>query len=754
MVSITVIGTNIDSGRPLAVALAGDSFGGNLLLDTVGTYAVVEDVEPSLPLPPPEPSLDNVPPLPPAYAPVGYVPGRFNHKSLPALATQPSTSLVTTVPRTLIYIDERDYSGNFISGDYFRPLHGVSSGKLVLKEAADNAGTLGYASLSNNFADSVGNNAGVSTLNNFSVLETAERPLIKVGDRVRWLQRFANADVEVLIGYVLNTPTPEEQADGSIQLTVEIGDILALKELDDQFDDVPYCGKDPVTAGDAAKIYAERRGLPILEYPPGTNLVEPPKDFTQETPFSFLEKLYAPSNRDVGTDWRGQIRLFQRPEYDDDKAFVFTYADTLRTAIANREIKPYSELQVYNRYTRDYGYPLWNETSIQYNVIAETIGTLEEMVGTIALETPFTHNERTIVKETTTYLGSSVICQIKETYGWIPVEPGTYNTKFNFTDTEIITCNPDNGSFNVPLLECKFDLIRREVDRVSLWKHDSGAYLVRGRANLVAGLAVKVNKCVQFLTELQSPCIGNTGDPVEVDCYFLAPGSLLNDITSYDNLKPVPDPGACKKDWKWISLSEFNRKPGDEASSGYLESQIEYTPLRPEAIFEGSGHSKSQIYRKTEKREKIRQREISHALSFSNSQPYKVVDTASVEYVDSPPSAQWIRSRTADISVFGKYKLNRYVNRYGNKPAKPIEAPFCFNEAQAETYAKRWLDTNNGLHESVAITIPYYKRLNTGSSIKYFDQYGNATKGIVWSIEVNQTRNTATQTVLILKTVF
>jgi len=507
------------------------------------------------------------------------------------------------------------------------------------------------------------------------------------GDRIEWRQCWRGACLTIANCYILNTPVLSTDG-GFLKYTINIGDELALKADSSRVPITKYCGSPPLTAGDAARIYSETHNLITKNFPTGHTLLDRNfQDFTNERPFDFLSALYAPTNQDVRTDENGII-VKPRPSYNSTTAIALLKQQVIEVdAVFTQSYKPVDKVRVKNDYS------LINDF--------ELVRTSERSISGVTSNTkPWFQGGYTETITEKAALGDTEVWSKTVVYGYIPDGLGVTEAQYN------------NDACSPTTISTTFGIISTKYTEKTYVKHISEAYLVTEEREWF------------YTKEME-----------KVDDFYFTRDNLKNySLTTYKNT-PQVNSDVCEKDY--IHFLTYLRTETYELNTNFvgylLKSDVitEYKVKGVSSLNQDSFVGSEQAWVKTT----IEGAYDAEALAF-------VVQPTKVETVSTPPLSNWIRPSLTDIVAFRTINLN--LN--GSLETEPLEAPYCYTEDQLQTFGMRYLREIYGLSLGLSLVVPFYLTINIGDSILYENN-----PYLVYDIEINQSLNEATKTIILCR---
>ncbi|CBA17749.1 putative virion structural protein [Acaryochloris phage A-HIS1] len=652
-------------------------------------FETVSSTDPSGQVDPPvePPSGDSTDPLSPD----------FNYLTLERLTTFPPNTLIINVNTTKLTINGVTYDNVFESGDFAFSLSGAITGAIVITSATSANTTV---------------NGGIPQ----AASSFVGFPNVSIGDSISWTQSFRGNDLLVTDCFVTEIPKIATTTNGVSSMTIRVGGRLEL--LRNRNTRVPtlYCGEPPTTAGQAAAIYADVNAFRNTAFPPGNFLREFINGFTSEDAYEFLQQLYNPSNIDIREDPSGNLRAFPRPTFDNTSFAELSHENTIEINTNTSKVTPNSRITVFNRYRRDDGFPTRRETYRTYS---------QNFDGTPG-ETPIFNGDpvkvwfldgSTYTDHIVDYIGESEVFHEEKTYGYIPTATTLFQSDIN-------------GVCGDPNIPSQFALITTRTRAVSFVTDSQtelfpifqtrdfleGFYTITGEQDRGSGPEATIeifNGVISNATENFT----NTVQPDESVC----PQNYISLITaSTSTLWGLTETGVYR-----ILSSETNS----------WATQDQQVPLNPVGNFFG----RSQQWIRTTVRGAF------------NEDQGRWIQEEVPQTTDLPTNTSYIEPITVDITVSGESVLPSLESLYGDREGIPVQGRFCYDIEDCQTYAERILREAAGLHEGRLLVVPYSFPYLPGHSIRFTDKTGEVNDYIVWAVEVNQTRQTATKSVMLMK---
>lgn len=603
----------------------------------------------------------------------------FNYKTLSRLTTKQDFPLVVTVPKTKVNTTFGKDLSEYLSGFSLSfPISGAIEGEVHL------------TAIPNDLEIETGQQITIQQC--FYPLGQSEK-CIKVGTL-----------------YIVTIPKKYSDIDGTIDMDLTVGDELAYHAERARIPLEKYCGKKPVNVGEAAEIYANTRGLFTKQYPKGHSMPSlDDQSFSSESPYEYLQSLYAPTNRDVRCNPESKIIVEKRPEYGGKTIHKINWDQILeldpRTAYDYEEM---SEVELNNTFT--IVKPL-EEDQTSYVTVTSVPSN----------EKPWFKGGYTETEVTTWKVGEQEIHRESVQMGYVPTV-----SQWSESDQKADQC--DDGSFDdntsnpIPV---EWGLVKKEIFAISAENHKSGSKLVTKEEKWSEGKKVE----------------RGTGE--FSDTYKLYDGKLSYKVTKYENT-PQINPEVCEKDYIHLMTRRYKERYGfTESVFGYRlqEKEIErYVPITKSTLGLTSYVGTGQVWKKTISRGEYSEDDDSFIV-----QPDRTIEG------EDPPNSKWIRPPKDDVNAFTTVEDDQ-VTKFTGKP-ESIEAPFCFNMLQLETLGHRHLAENNGLAKSIEIVLPYHYTINLGDSVRYKNRFNEYDYYLVHNISINQDGPDSVKTLLLRRVV-
>lgn len=616
------------------------------LIATVKAVDVLPEPPSPPPVPPPSPMPS--PPIPPSVRPPSApAPEPFNHLWLPRLPVQPTSLLNLSVPKTIVAIltpsGILDVGDAFLSGEWNQPISGEARGEIVLGD----------------------------------VLIDGDRILDKivglpVGTRLSWVQVFGDS-IEKLVcqAFIVNTPQIE-QGDEQRTMRLQIGCRLHLLSRRQWLRETPYCGRKPENVEQAVRIYSRLIGATILPLP-GHNLLVPPENFAVESPYDFLQGLYAPTDRDVRCNVSGEIQVFERPSYTPGRTLFGT---VLEKPITDDSLL-FSTLKLSNQFTK-------------VNRLRRRTERFTELSPNydVSNTKPWYMNGSWRKEVTVIFEGDTEIFRREELYGRFPnaITYSTPSRSLGGTAQVIPELELDGTCENGTLV---YDTTERLISvtefGIRTRNHSSGARLVIQKTEQQFG----------WFTYSQSP-----------DTAFIN-GMIRKEVENFTNT-PIPNEFACRRDWiHVVTLRDYQRYERNNFTQLMTLVERQIDAFRDDSV----GDTLSDGLSRT-----VPRQWTSVKLRGAFNDGYWVEQPAR-RGRESPSESQWVRPTTVDITVTGLAHNEAIARAIGFRPASPGDAPHCYRPIQCQRLAARQIRDSYALANQVEYLVQYWLNVSLGSSV-------------------------------------
>lgn len=665
-----------ESRRTLVRLIAEPYFLG-LTIDLLGTAVNLDNQEP-LPPEPPEVPPSDPPVLPPV--PGEPNPSFFDHRTLPRLPAQPSRIINAHVPKTIVLLQTPSgtlsIGDAFLNGEWNQPITGEARGSIQLGDILSSSGQ--------RILDSV---------------VTAN-----VGARITWVQLFGDGIQKVVCNaYLLNKPVIEQEDEYRV-INLDIGCRLALLSKRQWLRDIPYCGKDPKTVREAVRIYEYLLRVPILATE-GHQLVNPPENFSSESPYDFLQGLYAPTDQDVRCNLAGEIHVSPREEYQPGNNLA-VYVPT-NTPVPDATLL-FNSLKLSNTFTKIQPLRQRNETFTELSPNYDVNNTR-----------PWFLNGSWRKVSTVTYMGDTEVFRREQLFARFPnsitYSPPSTTSGLNgqVVPTASVEGTCENGAEVFTTTE---RLISITESALKTRRHKSGALLVIGKIEQKYGWDTFVD-----------------GDNT-----LFYNGMIEKSEEKLDNIA-IPNENACRKDWQHVTnLRVFSRyaRAFPIPNLVLVEREVDaYRDVTQENELD-VGLSRT-----------VPKSWASVQLRGAFTDGYWV-EQPTRRGKESPPEAQWVRPTTIEVTVSG-IATNAAIQRaIGFKPASPSDAPHCYRPIQCQRLASRQIRDSYAIANSYEIIVPYYQNFRLGQSV---DLPELNYRSQIYGITVKQDGSNAEQTLTLGK---
>jgi len=501
--------------------------------------------------------------------------------------------------------------------------------------------------------------------------------------------------------FVIGNPTYTLNQDGEYELGLEIGDELALLS-ESARNRTLYCGLPARTTQELATIYANTNGLRTRVFPVGHAIQEAStNNFLTESPFEFLSSIYGPINRDVRCSPRGAIVFPVRRDFDLSLATVLSYRDVIESSNNfSGYYEPFTKVKVSNNFDLLLPFEFSNRATRQIQ-------------GNPENKKPWFQGGYQEIVTTSTSLGDTDVYIREDTYGYVPTEARPWDKALVDEDPCAI------GAFTTA-----FQLIGTKIKALSYYAHPSGSKIVSRVQTWVNGLQIYQ--------------ITDEGSPNFEDY------DLFNGLISYENVtyvnSPQPNVDVCSKDWQIVQTNvrrEDYKLSEDRILffSGWVQEN--YSPSGTSSLLgQSSFTGVDQTWIQT-----LDQGEYDEAGGFW------VIQPTQTEVGVNPPGATIISPVTQNITNFSELTLSEFQEL---EPI-PLNAPFCYNKDQLDTFAFRYLTEQYGMSKSIMVTVPFSNTLGLGDSVVFEDRNGIRKNFRVWRIEVNLTGKQITKSLVLLR---
>jgi len=630
--------------------------------------------------------------------------GNFDFAGLPRLTSQPTLNLTTSVAEVnLTRTFDGLELGQYISGFSLSfPLSGMIEG---------------YASLTGlppDFLLAVGQRFQLTQ--SFSlpteITDTFDASQITFDQSYPTFDNSSVSDsplqsIEIASLYLLASPILAVEDSGYFSATLSLGDELALFNERARMRTRLYCGELPKTAQQAARIYAEYNGLFTRTFPAGHQLLDrDDQTFASESPYQYLQALYAPTNQDVRCKPSGGIIAFPRAGFNLAFSMPLSFQSTLEV-----------DTQVAQSYVAIPRLRLSN----QYEILETLQPRIEVSTIVSSLPSnvkPWFQSGHTITTLTTHFIGSTMVFQTKVLMGYVP-------DALVISDADYSEDQCDG----VPI-PSTWGLVSTTTFALGYYPHISGSFLASKAESW------KVGKSYQASDRLPTSSSDFADDP---RVWRRFDGNLEYELETYENT-PQINSEVCRKDY--IHLLTASRKEVYKLDSQFTYrlhdvSDIRFSPLT-------SNPQEAQTFQGfTQEWNKV----VSEG-SYSDTDKAFIIQPAVVTQ-DSPPGSNWVRPGLKSALVFTTILDSNVAQLEGIPEA--LEGPFCYTLSQLEVYGNRHLQENNSLAQSIEIAVAYFFPASLGQSIRYTNHLGDTSSYLVFNITITQSGPNSQKTLLLAK---
>jgi hypothetical protein len=539
----------------------------------------------------------------------------------------------------------------------------------------------------------------------WTLLDPQVHKEIRAGSQVFLRVHYAGLSVELMpLGYILEPPK-FRLLEGTIgTLSIRVGDLLALKRQSDA-DIEPYCGPIPRSTSQAAQIFSRVRGLPGVWG--GDALVENlSPDFIEGPPFDFLKSLYEGLDYDVRSALDGTPIAIQRPRFNPLTALVLDSSQVIEGELDSPQSIPFSTVRGYNQFDRDMGFRQREENTTDFSNWAP------------GNTSPWYDSSNTYQTQKDLYLGDTVINQIIETWGYIPLN--SLVPSASQTATSDPCGNPIENQNPVEPVLTRLGIVEREITRVNFEPHISGNFLINSQETQKEGWRVFTNP---------------DGDKV------LSFGPISASRLSYGHVA-TPAEGICPQYWPlqrtfterldWNQVSVTTENPPEYQ---LVQKQTEKWTQGTQGIAEGQ------------------------ILSWVSQKSSSSWDPQSRQWIGgalpveegSPPLASFVRSYKVPVSLEGSVRLPELVELFGERKSKPIQFPNCFTQKELLKATERYAREVSGMAYAIHLKIDPRIPVRPGAQVIY--RRGSLEiHGLAWAVETNISGPVATQSVILMRT--
>ena len=501
--------------------------------------------------------------------------------------------------------------------------------------------------------------------------------------------------------FVIGSPSYDLGDNGSYRLTLEIGDELSLLATTTRNRDL-YCGPVPRNTQQLAQVYARVNGLRTRVFPVGHTIRESSvNNFLTESPFEFLSSIYSPINRDVRTNAQGSIIVPPRPKYDPSRAIKLNYRDVIESNNSFSQFyEPYTKVKASNDFNLEEPFTFRTRTSTQIQ-------------GNPQNTKPWFQGGYQETETRVTSLGDTDVHIEEITRGYIPIDARPWDAALVEEDPCAI------GAFQTVL-----GIIKRKITRLTYQTHPSGSFLVNRNQVWENGLQIYQ---IDQDPEIETPAP-----------YDLYNGPLTYELETYRN-SPQVNSEVCQKDYNYVIINRRLEKFSLTSNRVFIFKSWEQESFTPSGESSTLGQSSFTGQEQTWSR-------VLNQGEFSEEDNVWIIQPTQNDINVSPPSSQFISPVSVSITNFSEFTLQP-----GNLEPRPLTAPFCYNKNQLDTISERYLREQYGLSKAKVVTMPLNFPLNIGESVDFTDRNGLQYPYLVWSREINQTENTATQSFVLLR---
>lgn len=508
---------------------------------------------------------------------------------------------------------------------------------------------------------------------------------IDYGTKFRWQQCFAGICVDVFTGYVVEPPVYKQNDGGFYSLDLKLGDELLLKADTSRVQVQRYCGELPNTAGDAARIYAQTHNLITRTFPTGHVLLD--RESQSFTNERPYDYLQA-LYAPTNQDVRcnqGGITVAPRDPFDAETAIAISESQVI-------EIEP--------AFRGGYEPVTKIRAKNQYLLVQGFVTrrfSKTVVSGTPDNTKPWFQGGYTETTTTQVFYGDSKIWEEAITFGYVPT---------TFPISKAVA----QGDPCVSAVATEWARITRKLTNATFYTHISGSFLVE---------------------KIETWTFGKKLKEVPTDQYELYDDRIEYVIETYQNT-PQINSEVCEKDYLHLQTRKRVSKWGllDDFSYRLLSDEITtYTAAgqNPDALtaYVGAGQQWNQAIQSG---------------AFDQKEQVFVTQPTQINENTNPPESQWIRPKVQRTNAFKEVSLN--VG--GSVELKPVNAPFCYNLDQLQVFGERYLQEIYGLANGLSLVAPYWLPVKLGQSVTY-----RGKNYRVFNLEINQTQNEATKTILL-----
>lgn len=598
-------------------------------------------------------------------------------RSFPKIPSHPNRSIITTIKSLNVWVAGVNYGSLATSFDLAYPISGATEGQLVLRNRRSSG----------------------------LVLNPELNLELKFGAPITIQQLINGITLTRLVGFIVETPRYDLIDRNIEQLTLRVGDILALKRQDNSIVQKRLCADLPRRAGDAANLYLQRRGI-TATLPRAHKLEEVPTEYLELDPHSFLQELYDPVNLDIRTSPEGGLLAVPRALPGDfpDNFIPINWRNVQETQFDSSAQLPISRVIAGNTFKRNNGFEFQTETYETFSL------------GYSATDTrPWFARGSTRTVVTAVYLAGIQVYRREDLYGRVPLSTEVLVSAVN---------NDDPCDQSPPVLVGAEQLVSSRVERLFYSKHRrSDSFLINGSRTQKRGFGV-----------YQATNIG--GDRV----YRFYDGVLEDTVEKIKN-KALKDVRVCRRDWihikQQIEVSRYERVQLEPDAEPVLllveEKNTRYNRNLGVLIEEGERRP----WRKRES-----SREYDTEQQFWTEQPIR-------ETKQDPPQSDWIRPELVDVDLTLGVTDDALLARFGLREGKPITVPQAFSKEQLERFARRYLVEQAGDSFGFLLTLSPRFPVRLGDQVEFLRKDGTIVRGLVTSYELNQTGVLCTASILV-----
>lgn len=532
------------------------------------------------------------------------------------------------------------------------------------------------------------------------------------GRPVSLVATIQGTDVPLFTGFIVEPAQYTIKGRRQPSVTLRIGDRMMLSGQSDTSDRQPYCGEAPKFARDATVILATKRRLGELFNVPRGQRLETPilNEYLEDSPVSLLQRIWAPSNRDIRTlPSNGQVSFPLRQPYNPDTAIPINWREVQSGSWDTGTQLPYSRVTVACSYRENRGF---EETVTSYEVISPKFNPADERAWFISdsIKTRYTETQR----------GDTVVSRKKEILGWIPDQTQIDQFQANASGS---AC--DDGSLVPVGYTTTFGVVETEETVIYTEPHPSGAELVNAERKWRYGYGVYDSSTFDPQTGLLTGRF-----------YNLYQGILEDDYTLYGWFR-VADARVCRKNhiilYTDIQRTQSTRVDLKDGSEPALEVRVieetTYKRNRSAQVAQGESRPWRKSYRKTEWVEELN----------------KFLEQPSQDSQEDPPNAKWVRPLLVPINLEREVQITEVAEKFGDRPAPPLSSPYTYTPDQLREVGRRYLRETAGRSQGITLAYSPLKPVSPGDSILYTREDGRSLPYIVASVEWRLQNRVATQ---------